>query len=90
MGNSLNAVFSFKIDGVDQELPQSPLSSDLAMYKKYSVAPGFRVLEWKYKKINIKDTSDDLKAEIYYIKMVGTQTMNKECQVCTRGVPNAD
>jgi len=66
------------------------MASDLWFVTEKGILPGFHLLEWKYKKINIKDTSDDLKTEIKWIKMVGTQTMSKECQVCNRGVPNAD
>jgi hypothetical protein len=76
---TLNAIFSFKIDGQDQNMEQSPVSSHVWYTANRSIPTGYHILEWKYKKLNFRDTSDDLAAEIKWIRMIGTETMNKEC-----------
>jgi len=60
--------------------------SDTWLTYDFGLSPGAHKLEWVYKKINEIGVSDDLSAEIEYIKITGVKGMNKECQTCHRGV----
>ena len=87
----LNGVFQFKIDGVAQEgLVTGVRFSDEWFPAEFAVPRGTHDLVWVYKKFNQYGVTDDLSAEIDFVQIRGVKSMNKECQVCTRGKPNAD
>jgi hypothetical protein len=51
--------------------------SDTWLEYEFPVPFGAHKLEWVYKKMNQFSVSDDLSAEISYIKLKGVKTMNK-------------
>jgi len=86
----VNGVFKFKIDGVEQSLTTGVMYSDVWLDAEFVVGFGSHRLDWMYTKNNEFGQSDDLSAEIEYIKINGTQTMNKKCQICESGIANKE
>jgi hypothetical protein len=60
--------------------------SDQWITQEFEIPDGNHKLQWTYKKYNLAGVSDDLAAEIEFIKVTGVKTMNKECQACSRGI----
>ena len=64
-------------------MPQSLLTgviySDKWVPAEFEVPLGDHKLEWTFKKYNLDGVSDDLSAEIQFIKITGVKRMNKEC-----------
>ena len=61
------------------EIKTGVMLSDFWMVYNFDVPVGNHKLEWVYKKFNQFGISDDLSAEIEYIKIRGVKQMIKEC-----------
>lgn len=86
----VNGIFRFKIDGVPQDIETGVYLSDQWLTYNFTIGVGSHKLEWIYKKLNQYGVSDDLSAEIEYILIQGNKAINKECQVCDRGLPDEE
>lgn len=75
----VNGQLEFKIDGEIQPILTGVIYSDQWMTQKFEVPEGDHKLEWTYKKYNLDGVSDDLSAEIEYIRITGVKQMNREC-----------
>ena len=85
-----NGLFAFYIDDVNQNVVSDHLMSGLWIPIQRDVTAGFHVFYWMYTKYDDMDDSEDLAAEIEYIKIKGTSYSTQECQTCHLGVANFD
>ena len=74
-----NGLFAFYIDDVNQNVVSDHLMSGLWIPIERDVTAGFHVFYWIYTKYDDMDDSEDLAAEIEYIKVVGTSYSTQEC-----------
>ena len=72
------------------EQNESVVLSDDWFEATIPVTQGPHKLEWVYRKLNKPGVSEDLSAEIEVIQIQGVKSVNKECQVCDKGVSNID
>lgn len=69
-----NGIFTFSIDGVDQQVVSDHLLAGIWIPIQKDIEPGFHLLEWKYYKYNnfaSEDGMEDLSADIEYIQIKG-------------------
>ena len=94
MSNSIvNGIFTFSIDGVDQNVGADYFMSGIWNTVIRDIPPGPHRLVWKYTRYNNVDadqSQEDLAAEIEYIKIKGVSYTSRQCSVCNNGVPNQE
>lgn len=77
--NVTNGLFAFYIDGINQNVVSDHLMSGMWIPVQRDVQEGAHQMQWIYTLYDEMEDSDDLAAEIEYIKIKGTSYAATEC-----------
>ena len=84
---------TFYIDGLDQNIASDHLMAGNWIDVNRDIAPGYHHMEWKYARyVNIGNDgeamTEDVAAEIEFIRIKGIQHSDRQCHRCKNGVAN--